>query len=79
MQKVKERKINYAIRTFGERLRDQREALGLSRHNVADQIGMTHIAIRSIENGLSVPSFETVLRLAVALNLPLDPYRRIAS
>lgn len=49
--------------TFGERLRDRREALGISRKQLADMLGLTPSAIGNYEKGGSFPQGDVLLRI----------------
>lgn len=48
---------------FGDRMREQREALGLSRAELADQLGITLSAVGNYEKSVSFPREEILLRL----------------
>src|SRR4051812_11533310 len=55
---------------FGARLRELREAAGLSRPQLAERAGMrSEAGIRNIEQGLTSPTWETVCRLCSALGV----------
>lgn len=49
--------------SFGERLKERREALGLSRAELAEQLGLSRSAIGNYEIGVSFPKEEVLLRL----------------
>ena len=49
--------------SFGERLKNRREELGLSRAAFAGLLGVSSSAISNYENGLSFPKEEVMLRL----------------
>jgi len=49
--------------SFGERMKVRREELGLSRVQLADQMGVSPSAISNYENGLSFPKEDVMLRL----------------
>ena len=53
---------------FGRRLREMREKYGVTQHELAVASGLTDAYISNMENGFSVPSLTTVLRIAVALD-----------
>ena len=57
--------------SFGSRLRQRREALGLSREALAQRLGVTRSAVGNYETGVSVPKEEILLRLLHALDV--DP------
>ncbi len=54
----------------GARLREAREARGLTAISLADTIGVSRQAISQFENGLGSPSPETMDRIVERLNLP---------
>ena len=49
--------------SFGARVKARREALGLSRGDLAKQLGVTASSISNYETGVSFPKEEVVLRL----------------
>lgn len=49
--------------SFGERLKEHREALGLSRAELAEQLGLSRSAIGNYEIGVSFPKEEILLQL----------------
>ncbi|BBN93865.1 MULTISPECIES: XRE family transcriptional regulator [Deinococcus] len=63
----------------GERLRQAREAQGLTATTLAERIGKSKQAISRYENGVDLPSGEVILALAAALEQPVqffsDPFR----
>jgi transcriptional regulator with XRE-family HTH domain len=72
---------------FAGRLREMREAAGLSQEQLAERSGLRPSAIRDLEQGRNSPRWGTVLRLADALGVadlrefarepgPLPPPRR---
>ncbi len=57
--------------SFGEQMRLRREALSLSRAQLAARLGVSPSAISNYENGLSSPKEDVLLRLFDALDV--DP------
>lgn len=57
--------------SFGSRMRQRREALGMSRDKLAQLLGVTRSAIGNYETGVSTPKEEIMLRILHALNV--DP------
>ncbi len=57
--------------SFGKQLRLRRETLGLSRAQLAEELGVSPSAISNYENGVSSPKEEVLLRLFDALQI--DP------
>lgn len=61
---------------FGARLRELREAAGLSRKGLAEQAGMkSEAGIRDLEQGRRQPTWETVQALADALGVSVEAFR----
>ncbi len=56
---------------IGERIRAIREAKHLSQGDVQKRSGLLRVYVSRVENGHSVPSIETVEKLARALGVPL--------
>jgi len=61
---------------FAGRLRELREAKGLSREQLADKAGMKVGGIRDLEQGLHVPSWKTVLSLCAALDVSCEAFNQ---
>ncbi len=57
-------------RSFGEQLREQRLAAGLTQEALAERAGVSARGIQALERGESKPQRETARRLAGALGLP---------
>lgn len=57
---------------FGERLRQAREAKGMSQAEIARKLGVSQPAYSYIENGEKNPSLPVAKRLAVVLHTSLD-------
>jgi len=56
---------------IGDRLRDLREAKKLSQGDIEKRTGLLRCYISRVENGHTVPSIETLEKLARALEVPL--------
>jgi transcriptional regulator with XRE-family HTH domain len=56
---------------IGERLRAIREAKNLTQGHIEKRCGLLRVYISRIENGHTVPSVETLEKLARALEVPL--------
>jgi transcriptional regulator with XRE-family HTH domain len=56
---------------IGERLKDLRELKKMSQGDVEKQTGLLRCYISRVENGHTVPSVETLEKMARALNIPL--------
>ena len=57
---------------LGNRLREAREARGLTQAQLADAIGVSRKTVNTVENGIFVPSTVIALRLARALGEPVE-------
>ena len=55
--------------SFGQRMRERREAMGLSQDQLAELVGVTRSAIGNYETGVSFPKEEILLRLFHALQV----------
>ncbi|HVB33287.1 MAG TPA: helix-turn-helix transcriptional regulator [Patescibacteria group bacterium] len=56
---------------IGDRLRALREQKGLSQGQIEKRTGLLRCYISRVENGHTVPSIDTVEKLAKALEIPL--------
>lgn len=56
---------------IGERIRALREAKDLSQGDIEERCGLLRVYISRVENGHTIPSVETLERLARALDVPL--------
>jgi transcriptional regulator with XRE-family HTH domain len=59
---------------FGGRLRQLREAAGLSQAQLAEKAGMHRFSVAKIERGERVPGWDTVLALGKALGVPCTAF-----
>ena len=57
-------------REVGLLVRALRKRRGLTQAALAERIDRSEVALRTIERGASAPSFETLERLAIALQVP---------
>ena len=57
---------------LGRRIRELREAQGLSQRQLADRMGTTQSVIARLEAGGSKPSMTTLERIAAALGTAID-------
>ena len=62
--------------TLGERIRSERQRLGLSQKKVAELVGVSRQAVAKWESGQSSPSTENLLRLAEILGTTTDLFLR---
>jgi transcriptional regulator with XRE-family HTH domain len=62
---------------FAGRLRELREAAGLTRNGLAELAGLkSEAGIRNLEQGIRKPSWETVVALCKALGVTADAFLR---
>ena len=54
-------------------IKERREALGLSQHKLAEQLGITQTFLSEIERGRKNPSLEQFFKLCDALDIKLFP------
>jgi putative transcriptional regulator len=65
--------------TLGNRLRELREARGWTQAELAARIGVSRKTVNTIENRVFVPSTLIALKLARALELPVEELFSISS
>ena len=53
-------------------LKDERTRLGLTQAELADRVGVSRKTINTVENGVFVPSTLLALKLARALDCPVE-------
>lgn len=58
--------------SLGQRVRDRREELGLSRKELVQRTGLSYPYVSQIETDDRTPTLVTVKKLAAALEVPLD-------
>lgn len=61
---------------FAGRLKELREAAGLSQPELAERSGLTKDGVAQIEQGRRAPSWETALALAWALGVEVGEFAR---
>tara|TARA_R110000787_G_scaffold189852_1_gene301413 strand:- start:298 stop:618 length:321 start_codon:yes stop_codon:yes gene_type:complete len=57
-------------KTFGSNVRQFRRARGWTLERLAGEVGVSRETIGKVERGISAPLFETVEKIADALNVP---------
>jgi transcriptional regulator with XRE-family HTH domain len=60
---------------FGPRLRELREDRGWTQQELAEAAGLSRGAVRDFEQSRSVPSWDSVLKLAEALGVRCDVFQ----
>lgn len=58
--------------TLHNRLKIERERLGLTQAALAERVGVSRKTINTVENGVFIPSTVLALKLAVALARPVE-------
>lgn len=53
-------------------LKDKRAVLGLTQAELAEAVGVTRKTVNTVENGVFIPSALLALKLARALNEPVE-------
>ena len=59
-------------------LREERERLGLTQAGLADLVGVSRKTINTVENGVFIPSTVLALKLAAALDRPVEALFQLA-
>ncbi len=57
---------------LANRLKEQRGQLGLTQAELAERVGVTRKTVNTVENGVFTPSAMLALKLAEALNVPVE-------
>ena len=57
---------------LANRLKDKRGELGLTQAALAEAVGVTRKTVNTVENGVFVPSALLALKMARALNEPVE-------
>lgn len=53
-------------------LRDERDRLNLTQAQLAERVGVSRKTINTVENGVFIPSTVLALKLALALDRPVE-------
>lgn len=59
-------------------LKEERERLGLTQAALAERVGVSRKTINTVENGVFIPSTALALKLARALDRPVEHLFRLA-
>lgn len=65
--------------TLHNTLKDERERLGLTQAALAERVGVSRKTINTVENGVFVPSTILALKLAAALDRPVETLFRLSA
>ena len=53
-------------------IKQRRAELGLTQAELADKVGVTRKTVNTVENGVFTPSATLAIKLAQALNVPVE-------
>ncbi|MGH9468582.1 MAG: helix-turn-helix domain-containing protein [Terriglobales bacterium] len=59
---------------IGTRVREARQACGLSQGDLENRTGLLRCYLSRVENGHTEPSLQTLARIAKALNMPVSGF-----
>lgn len=59
---------------FGKRLRQIRRYQDLTQEQLAEEVGVSVEFISNIERGINAPSFETLEKISLVLDLPVSDF-----
>ena len=62
---------------LGNSLKTERERLGLTQAALAERVGVSRKTVNTVENGVFIPSTLLALKLAAALDRPVEALFRI--
>ena len=57
---------------LANRLKERRTEAGLTQAELAEQVGVTRKTVNTVENGVFTPSATLAIKLADALNVPVE-------
>lgn len=63
--------------TLHNTLKDERDRVGLTQAALAERVGVSRKTINTVENGVFVPSTILALKLAIALDRPVEVLFRL--
>lgn len=66
--------MNLDYTEIGKRIAKRRKRLGLKQSEVEEMAGIGYKYLTSIERGVSIPSTEVIMRLAIALDTTPDEF-----
>src|SRR5574344_379836 len=71
---MKQEKIKYEFKAFGQAIKEARKVKGLSRNELADQMNIAPRYIASIENSGQHPSLQIFYELVTLLDVSVDQF-----
>ena len=72
-------KMPVKIYIYGNMIHEKRISLGLTEEKLAELCDISDREIRNIEAGVTVPKFDTVLKLARALEMDIGDFNILIS
>ena len=72
MKKSLNNKVYEHCKTFAKNIRFERNSKGLTQKEIADAIGIKTQSYQAYESGVSLPSSENLLKLAIILEVSID-------
>ena len=72
MEESLNNKVYNHCKAFAKNIKFERSSKGLTQKEVADMIGVKTQSYQAYESGVSLPSSENLLKLAVILELSID-------
>jgi len=57
---------------LANRLKERRSELGLTQAELAEKVSVTRKTVNTVENGVFTPSATLAIKLAQALNVPVE-------
>lgn len=71
---MKQEKLKYDFKTFGQAIKAARKVKGISRNQLADKMNITLRYIASIENSGQHPSLQIFYELVTLLDVSVDQF-----
>ena len=71
---MKQDKVKYDFKAFGQAIKEARKAKGISRNQLADRLNIAPRYIASIENSGQHPSLQIFYELATFLDVSVDQF-----
>ena len=72
MERSLNNKVYNHCKAFAKNIRFERNSRGLTQKDVADALGIKTQSYQAYESGVSLPSSENLLKLAIVLELSID-------
>ena len=71
---MKQDKVKYDFKAFGQAIKEARKAKGISRNQLADKLNIAPRYIASIENSGQHPSLQILYELVTLLDVSVDQF-----